>query len=68
MGVFCGVVSCFLLVWGDMVGAGGLKCADPAMELEQVARQQQKFLVSQCAYLLSLQLLLTEVHKPLFTK
>jgi hypothetical protein len=56
MGVTAGVMSCFLLAWEDMVGAGGLKYAGraiciqekPAMifESEQVVCQQQMFLVS----------------------
>jgi hypothetical protein len=68
MGVTSAVVSFFLLVWENMVGAGGLKYADPAIcirekpavifELEQVACQRQIFLVSKCTYFLSLQLLL----------
>jgi hypothetical protein len=81
MGVTFAVVSCFSLPWEDMVGAGGLKYADCAIcmrekpavifELEQVARQRQifLFLVSRCTYIFfSFQLLLIEVHKPLFTK
>jgi hypothetical protein len=78
MGVTADVFSCFLLVWEDMVGAGGLKYTDRAVcirkkpsvifKLEQVACQRQIFLASQYAYLLSLQLLLIEVHKPLFTE
>jgi hypothetical protein len=62
MGVAAGVVSCFILVWEDMVGAGGLKYADCAVcirekpavifESDQVIWQRQIFLLSRCAYLL----------------
>jgi hypothetical protein len=67
-------VCCFLLVWEDMVGTRGLKYwrstrgAPRIFEFKQAVGQQQIFLVSRCAYLLSLQLLLIEVHKPLLTR
>jgi hypothetical protein len=64
MGVTAGVVSCFILVWEDMVGARDLKYADRAIcirekptvifESEKVVWQRQIFLLSRCAYLLLL--------------